>query len=216
MSARDQLLDLLGFNSVDYAATTLDIAASVTGAVPPANDGYILTRGIDPFGRPVAFVFAGRTNFRDGNDDVWLDPAMLDGSVNAVLMRLGEVYPAYYTGLPTDLRDHLTDLAFNAWSANRGLWPVDSSHGARVQDEADLEQLAIWPKLYRRLMKYFADGNIGIAGFTDWLQAVGSRDDAVWIIPEARLGNLHHIVDVTVNNRISLGYFPEDVVIVPR
>ena len=54
-----------------------------------------------------------------------------------------------------------------------------------------------------------------MAGFNGWLRADEDRDDQVWIISEGHLGDLHDLIDV-VGNRISMRYWPEDVVIVPR
>ncbi|MCH8315071.1 MAG: hypothetical protein IIA64_03775 [Planctomycetes bacterium] len=216
VSARDTLLGMIGFDDVEYAPNA-DIPSSVRDATPHPRPGYILTRSIDPFGRPVAFVFAGSTSQQDGSD-IWLDVARLNTSLNAQLMSRGEVYPAYYAGLPSDLRDRLTDLAFNAWSANRGLWPVDrSNRGARIRKIDDLSRYAIWPKLYRRLFKYFRDPNTrrGVAGFDDWLRDDPNRDDDLWIIPTAEISNLHDVVEVTGTNRITMTYFPEELVIVP-
>lgn len=79
----------------------------------------------------------------------------------------------------------------------------------------DLAQHAIWPKLYRRLYKYLKAGNVGLGGFDAWLRADGDRDDALWIIPLAHLGNMHDVVRVR-GNRISMNYWPEELIIVPR
>jgi hypothetical protein len=80
----------------------------------------------------------------------------------------------------------------------------------------DLTKLAIWPKLYRRLAKYFLAGNNALAGLDGWLRAEpDERDDDVWIIPLAEEGNLHDLFKVT-NNHINMLYWPEDIIIIPR
>jgi len=86
--------------------------------------GYILTRAIDPYHRPVAFVFTGNSPESDGSE-VFCDVARLNQSANANLMARGWAYPAYYThrhnegGLPVDLRDRLTALADSAYASSR-------------------------------------------------------------------------------------------------
>jgi hypothetical protein len=214
VSARDTLLGLIGFNTITYAPSS-SIPMSVRSASPHPIRGHILTRAIDPYGRPVAFAFTGNPAQADGSS-VWLDTARLDVSLNAQLIAAGEVYPAFYTGLPSDLRDHLSNLAFDAWSANLGVWAVDRTNaGARVRNADDLSRLAIWPKLYRRLIKYFDDGHQGVGGFDAWLRADDDRDDELWIIPDAELGNLHDVIRVTGQNRITMTYYPEELVVVP-
>jgi len=129
VAARDFLLREAGFGNIAYAPND-DIATSVRDAVPPSLRGHILIRTIDPYGRPVAFVYVGDPPEADASD-VFLRIPRLARSLNAKLMDRGHVYPAYYTardnmgGLPADLRDHLTALAVAAWNADRGLWPVD-------------------------------------------------------------------------------------------
>lgn len=215
VSARDRLLKLLGFQSVTYAPND-DIPSYVRDSSPKKIDGYILTRNIDPFQRPVSFVFQGKASASDGAD-IWLDVKLLKDSVNAKLMAEGEVYPGYYTGLPTDLRNHLTNDAIAARGANKGLWSKDSSLAwNQIASINALTPLAIWPKLYRRLFSFFKAGNNSITAFEAWLrQDSHERDDQIWIISEAHLGNIHDIFEVS-GTKIQMLYHPEELVIVPR
>jgi endonuclease YncB( thermonuclease family) len=221
VAARDFLLQKIGFTDVEYAPNP-DIPSYVRSSVPTSARGYILTRNIDPYGRPVAFVFAGAASETDGTN-VFLSVNRLDQSVNAMLMKAGQVYPAYYGarenigGLPWDLRNRLTELADNAWELDKGLWAVDVSMSyTRIRNKSELMELAIWPKLYRRLAKYFNDGNTDLRDFESWLREPNSeRDDNLWIIPRAEEGNLHDIFNVR-GNRISMLFEPEDLIIMPR
>jgi hypothetical protein len=211
----------LHFPGSEYAPNP-DIPSSVRSSAPESVRGYILTRNIDPYGRPVAFVFAGAASETDGAD-VFLSVNRLDQSTNAMLMKAGHVYPAYYGsrentgGLPWDLRNRLTELADNAWELDKGVWAVDVSMSyTRIRNKSELMDLAIWPKLYRRLAKYLDDGNIGLGNFESWLRdGGGERDDSIWIIPRAEEGNLHDIFDVR-GNRMSMLFWPEDLIIMPR
>jgi endonuclease YncB( thermonuclease family) len=211
--ARDYLLkDLLGFAQVEYTGNR---NLTVKSAQPHPQPGYILTRNIDPYGRPVAFVFAGSPNGADGSEP-WLKLPLLNRSANAKLMGAGLLYPAYYTGLPTDLRDRLTELATQAYNGNRGLWPDDRTlKGVQVRTGADLKRLAIWPKLFRRLTEYFDGGASGLAKFDQWLRADRTRDDALWIVPRAEQANLHDVVAVS-GQTVKMRYCPEELIIVPR
>ncbi|UCD38275.1 MAG: hypothetical protein JSW54_01995 [Fidelibacterota bacterium] len=215
VDARNRLLQSVGFTSVTYAPSS-KVATAVRTASPHPIEGYILSRSVDPFGRPVAFVFAGTTSERDGAKDIWLTPERVAQSLNGRLMAEGQAYPAYYSGLPSNLRNQLTTLANSARNHGLGIWREDVSlSGARVVRASDLEQYAMWPKLYRRLFAYFADGNSGISGFGAWLRGDSSRDDELWIISRGELGNMHDIVSAT-DVEIQLVVHPEDVIIVPR
>lgn len=212
--ARDRVLRLVGFTTVTYAPTD-NIDTSVRTASPHPIAGYILSRNVDPYGRPVAFAFVGSTSQADGSE-VWLTDSWMSRSLNARLVSAGHAYPAYYTGLPTDLRNRLTRLTTNARNARKGIWRVDSSlSGANIRNASALERFALWPKLYRRLFAYFSEGNSRISGFETWLRADSERDDALWIISRGELGNMHDIFSVT-GNRIQMHYGPHDIVITPR
>jgi endonuclease YncB( thermonuclease family) len=209
IAARDFALDEAGFEEIEYAP---ELFIAVRTATPHPIEGYILTRNVDPYGRPVSFVFPGTINRSDGSD-VWLDVNMENRSINAALARSGNAYPAFYTGLPTDLRNRIASLANQARKANRGLWKDDKSmKGFRAKGLTQLEKLAIWPKMFRRLVSYFKAGNAGLSGFEPWLRA--NSDDDLWIISIGEKGNLHDVFEVK-GGKLNMLYQPGDLVIVP-
>lgn len=80
----------------------------------------------------------------------------------------------------------------------------------------DLEKLAMWPKLYRRLVSYFADDNTGLSKFYKWLHDEHpDKDDQLWIISRAEFGNIHDIFEVK-GNKLKMTVSAEDMVIVLR
>jgi hypothetical protein len=213
VSARDYLLRRLGFLHVGYAPSE-GIPRYVRYAQPPAIPGYILSRRVDTYGRPIAFVFTGAPPQADGTQ-LWLEPGLVAESINAQLMNAGEVYPLYYNSLPWDLRNLLTTLADRAWRSDRGIWTVDASlRGFDARRQADLEELALWPKLYRRLTTYFEEGYTGVAGFDDWLRTA-ELDDEVWILSRGQAGHLHDLFE-RKGNRLRMLFWPDDIVITPR
>lgn len=210
--ARNFALNAIGFRNVEFSEGE---GLSVRNAEPHPIPGYILTKAIDPDGRPVSFVFAEKTSRTSGNN-VFLDVLWMSRSINAKLAEAGWAYPAFYEGLPTDLRNHFNALARAAWGTKRGFWGKDKTlKGAKAADLASLESLAIWPKLYRRLLAYFKDKNSGLANFDHWLRAATSRDDKLWILSEARAGHLHSVIKIS-RNTIKLTHPPEDLILVPR
>jgi len=136
------------------------------------------------------------------------------------LIRKGHVYPAYYApredigGLPWDLREQLTLLSDNAWMNYWGVWEFDESRAnPRIRNMDELTELAIWPKLYRRLALYFLDGNDGLANFEQWLTD-NNKDDRVLIMSRDEYTHLHNTFDIN-DNRINMRYWPEDIIVYP-
>jgi endonuclease YncB( thermonuclease family) len=214
LAARDVMTSLLG-TTVTYSGGE---GLSVRTAAPHPIPGYICTRSIDPYGRPVSFAFVGNVAGPDRQDAFWVKPALLRQSLNFELVKRGHAYPTFYTGLPVDLRDTILEAANTAWENDRGLWPSDRSmNGASIPGLEALENVAIWPKLYRRLRTYFKDegATAGLGKLDQWLRADPDRDDPLYIISRAEFGNLHDVLRVR-GNRIAMKYWPEDMIIVPR
>jgi len=229
VAARDHLLEQAGFSLADMEyAPSADIPTYVRHTRPVVARAHILCRTIDPFNRPVSFLFADNSPERSGAD-IFLDADLMDQSLNAELARAGHVYPGYYSarmdngervgGLPGDLRAHLTQLITQARANQAGVWATDSTTaGAPVTNASDLTNLAIWPKLYRRLVSYFSDAGAQapLDGFIAWLHADRSgRDDVVFVLSIGELLNLSDVLTVN-NNQISLRFETTDLVIQPR
>lgn len=212
VAARDLTTGEAGFTSVEYAPK---LYTSVREAEPHPIEGYILTRSVDPWGRPVSFVFAGKTNDPEG-DGFFLDTKRPDDSINAALARSGNAYPAFYTGLYTELRNRILELVGRSREARAELWKKDSSmKGFRLSTLPKLQDLVVWPKLFRRLVTYLKDKDFaGITGFISWLRDSSSRDDELWIISKGELGNMHDIILVQ-HNKLLMLHDPGDLVIVP-
>lgn len=212
-AARDAVLRKVGFRQVRFWP---DLPAKIQSVQNNPQRGYILARGLDTFGRIIAFVYAGNINRRNGSN-VDVDTRLLNQSVNAKLISAGLVYPAFYTSLPVDLKDRLADLTVQAWNNNRGLWPDDTAnvlYWHRIGNLATLEQLAIWPKLFRRMARYFASGHRGLRGFDSWLRDdPRDRDDRLEL-PSGEIGNMHDVIEVD-GNWIRMNYWPEEIVILP-
>jgi endonuclease YncB( thermonuclease family) len=208
--ATQVMLHAAGFSAVRTSGTR------VTSAVPPAVRGHVAANGLDSYGRMIAFVFAGEAAGADG-EPLFLDPPLLAASVNAQLLAQGLAYPAFYTTLPTDLKDHLAAETRVIRERALGLWPEDAPSLERTADIADLaaaESLAMWPKLFRRLVAYFQVGNAGLGGLDAWLrQDLRNRDDYLQL-PNGELGNMHDLVEVS-GNRMRLRFRPEDLVVLP-
>jgi endonuclease YncB( thermonuclease family) len=211
--ARDALLARAGFGAVSFFAAHPFKVETVQNH--PIR-GHILSNGLDTYGRTIAFAFAGEHAGVDGTR-VFVTPQMLDASLNLFMLREGHAYAAFYLTLPAELRAHLREVAIEARRARRGLWPqatATTELEARIGGLVDLQQLVLWPKLFRRLAPYFQEGHADFAALDAWLrQDPRNRDDRL-LLPNLELGNMHDLI-VEDANRVRLAYAPEDVVIVP-
>ncbi|MDH3598892.1 MAG: lamin tail domain-containing protein [Candidatus Tectomicrobia bacterium] len=209
-AATQQMLSRVGFTSVTFSG------ASVSAAEPNTVRGFILAQGLDSFGRVIAFVYSGEPDEADGNT-VFIDNARLAASVNSQVLNDGLVYPAFYSSLPVNLKDQLAAQTRVARQAGAGLWPhAQGQIGSPVAipDLPTLETLILWPKLFRRLVRYFQDGNPDLAGFDAWLRDdQHDRDDFIQL-PDGEIGNMHNTFKVS-ENELQMVFAPEGLVILP-
>jgi endonuclease YncB( thermonuclease family) len=204
-AAADRLVALLGFSDVKRDRET------ITSATPDQTPGYILTRFADKYGRPVSFAFDGNTDHEDLST-VEVSSDLLRRSTNHRLVAEGLAYPTFYSKLYPDLRDELTTVAQKARAGGLGVWAADATtSGATITTLAALDdQVVILPKLFRRLIDYFALG----AGDTtlDGLGAfLATRNDRLFVISESRAAGLDTIVEVT-GQTVRLTHPPEDLI----
>jgi endonuclease YncB( thermonuclease family) len=211
-AARDFMLSALGFGIVAYSGKK---RLAVRSCTPVRTSGYVLVREVDRYGRPVAFVFADKTPPHD-EKDFFLKPDTAERSVNYALAEAGHAFPGYYASLPADIRRRFGSATVAARTIPRGVWQKDvSAAGFRATSAGDLEDLVIWPKLFRRLVGYFGSSTASLAGFDQWLRADPSRDDAMFILGLDEPGNMHDVVEYR-NGRLKMKYRPEQLIITPQ
>jgi hypothetical protein len=211
-AARTEMLDRVGFNTVTFAPKKF---IEVSTALPHPIRGYVITRGVDPYGRPVSFVFTGNPPKPD-NSKIFLKTNQVRQSVNAAVLRAGHAYTTFYAGLPTDLRNAMAGEAHFPRSPAKGVWV--GFNPKALSQAGSLAALAagrIWPKLFRRLVGYFKNTNgKPLSGFDSWLRG-RDDDDMIWIIPQSHQGNLHDVYEIS-GSKIRLKFETEELIIVPR
>ena len=213
LAARDALLAKAGFGQIRFFTQRPFKVESVQNH--PIR-GYILSNGLDTYGRTIAFAFTGDHPAVDGSQ-IFVTAEMLDISLNTFMLREGHAYAAFYLTLPVELREHLRTIARTARVAGIGLWPqatATTELAAEITGLVVLQQLVIWPKLFRRLAPYFTQGHTDFAALDAWLRADPRNRDDRLLLPNFELGNMHDMI-VEEGTRIRLAYAPEDVVIVP-
>src|SRR5262249_4328875 len=146
--------------------------------------GYVLANGIEANGRLLGLVYAGDFHSPDG-EKTFVTAELLEKSINANLVKAGLVYVEPYDTMPISLIRHLRHLITQQRNANKGLWKSESittKKSAPIPNLIHLEALIMWPKLFRRLASYFAEGHVGLSAFDDWIreEPVG-RDDSLRI-----------------------------------
>jgi len=173
--------------------------------------GYILSRSVDKYNRPVAFVYSGDPPVANGSP-FHLDVHHLKRSVNYRLIQEGLVYPTYYTGLFPDLRSVITDAVVRARESGKGIWAQDKTNkGVDLSDLAVIiDKSVILPKLFRRIVDYM-DGGGGIEGFDDFLAA---KHEQVLMLSEGRFTHFDNVVNIE-GVTVSLSRPPEDLVFFP-
>ena len=213
LAARDALLAEAGFGQIRFFAQRPFKVESVQNH--PVQ-GYILSNGLDTYGRTIAFVFTGNHAAVDGSQ-IFVTPELLATSLNTFMLRKGHAYAAFYLTLPVQLREYLRSIARNARETGVGLWPqatATTEIAAEISGLVVLQQLVIWPKLFRRLAPYFTEGHTDFAALDAWLRADPRNRDDRLLLPTFELGNMHDLI-IEEGSRVRLAYAPEEVVIVP-
>jgi endonuclease YncB( thermonuclease family) len=214
--ATENILKLLGFKNPKFNATGKKIIDVDNDGV----QGYILTRYIDnpKYGRPVSFVFAGKSSIPDGKDNVFLTPAMLRQSINYKMMLSGLVYPVYYDTLFYDLRNEFNNALKKAKANKKNIWSNsggDSSQKGFSWTLVDIENKEIiYPKLFRRIIAFHLDEEITYPKTTKnfrekYLPPLGDKLEVMSI--NHTTSSLDYVIKVVSAKKLKLLYPAEDI-----
>jgi hypothetical protein len=191
IGALEHLLEGLGITDVEWNETRTTVTAANDG-----TEGYILSREVEKYGRPVAFVYTGMSPEEDGSE-IFLDADRVRQSLNHRALEDGLAYPTYYKGLFHDLREALTKAVSHAREAKRGVWVEDRTNaGFEVEGLRSItDEHVVLPKLFRRLAEYLEVGG-SVAGFEEFLEA---RDEEVIVISTVHPTHFDTVVEVEGN-----------------
>lgn len=213
IAARDAMLSHLGFTDIQYYE---DLPYVVRSANADRLPGWVISNGIDAHGRLIGFCFTGTPPRADGLE-VFAEPALIDQSANVAMLNQGLVYPAFYTTLPPQLRTHLTDICGKARADRTGLWArsvADPNAAATISSAEDLTKVVMWPKLFRRLVPFFAAHN-NLSHLDAWLREdPKDRDDAILLLDSGEHRRFSDVI-TTSGDSVQLTQWPEDFVILP-
>lgn len=179
--SRDSMLNLIGASSLEDTPR-----------------GHVLSRSVDPNGRPIVFAFAGEAAEDDG-DSIFLDGDRLRESVNFRQVQAGFAYPLYYNTLFRVLRETFNEALDEAEAAGRGYWPTDATMtGVTIVNRDELDEIPpVWPKLWRRLEEWLRNHE-GLDGFLEFIEAKGERADNLLTFEQSSLDNFMDVVGNTV------------------
>jgi hypothetical protein len=181
--------------------------------------GHLLSNGIDANGRLIAFVYLGDHPGPDGMA-VFVDTALVDQSLNAVLLAAGHAYPAFYATLPADLRTHLAAVSRAARAAQPpvGLWPRSTADPRRPGHHRRPWRLGGTGHLAQAVPPDRPLPGLGVPRLRQLRQLAAGRsvhrDDELFLIERLERGNMHDVVR-GVGPQIQLTLWPEDFIISP-
>lgn len=203
--ATDFVLDAVGIRDAVWTPTRRTISSVGVDGTP----GYIYAKMTERYRRPIAFVFAGRPPGRRADGSIQeLSVSELKKTVNYRLMLQGLVYPTYYKTLHWELRDALTAAARASRRRKKGIWKKDATVGVTLtKPETITEEAPILPKLFRRLMRMYA--NTG--SFANMNQYLLTRRETVVQISHCHFSHFDRFC-VQKGNRISIETPVEDLV----
>jgi hypothetical protein len=176
--ARDWLLEQVGFDSVVFGQS-----GTVQSAAPDSRPAVVLSKGVDPNGRPIAYLLVDDGG--DLRDGAWVElrSALLDRTLNARSLAEGLSYLTLYTSTPAAHRTRLRKIAGDARDAGSGVWGADETSMFRLASQASIsppDGALILPKLFRRCTDYLKDRADGFRGtLPDWLVSVSASGNRI-------------------------------------
>lgn len=169
-TARDALLDWIGFTAITYDQ---DQPNRIRAAEPATIRAAILAQQVETNGRPVAYVLVESASTLPG-DGAWVnvDQALLEQTLNLRLLSEGQAYYTVYTSAPVSHRRHQRAVAADARAAGKGVWGRDATSDWALTDQRSIGPSGhlILPKLFRRCTDYLKAVDKGFIGnLGDWL-----------------------------------------------
>jgi hypothetical protein len=209
-AAAASVLEALSFTDIRR-----DDVGRVLASRPELVPAHLAVRSVDPKGRLIALLVAGRlrgprrpgTALRDdrGADLQPYTPTQVRGSVNWMLLRQGLAYPWLSVHHLPEVRAEFVAAARHAQEQHRGIWPHDVSlSGFSVRNASALcEDLVMLPRLFRRIADHcdgsgvFPDGPArpGTINLTAVRRQVGLRTADVIELPGGAVRSFDTLVE---------------------
>ncbi len=206
LAALESLLEMIGIKNVIYSLSQTKIVDADDG-----KSGFIASASIDPFGRPVSYLFPKTANLTDG---AMVDSASLpiEDSLNFELAREGLVYPTFYIGTDRVFAEKIRAVVARARKTKRGIWSIDRTSDFTLYDIRTLqEDILILPKLFRRLVKFF-DNNSDFGMLSDYMKR---QKDKLELWDGTKKDSLADLMKIS-GRRIQMKTPVEDILFKPK
>lgn len=191
-------------------------------------EGYVIVNDIERKGRPISWVFAGKTRTRDGAKLTTAKlNATLKNSINYQLLANGLVYPYFFFTLAAKLRNNLVEAVESAQKEKLNIWSLDKTmDGILLKKSSQITgDHLLFPYLFRRIIKH--KFRRMMEGYWDALKNKKSykpkveslfldsfykdTNPYVYIISSREFKRLNDIVAVS-KNKIKMNRHPGDIV----
>jgi endonuclease YncB( thermonuclease family) len=172
--ARNVLLNRMGFGRITYnrGLTVQETENRVRGVV--------LAKEAETHGRPISYLLlaSNGAGMADG-DQVEAGEALLQKTLNYMMLVEGMAYYLGYDSMPEAHRDLFREASRSARNVGLGVWQQDATDNFDLEDESSIgpDGQLIFPKLFRRCTDYMhAEDHDNFPGnFLDWLKSTDQR-----------------------------------------
>lgn len=202
-AARTALIDFVKITNVVWDQNGNTVVSAKDG-----TPGYMLARSVEKYGRPIAFVFAGKASEADGAS-VMLQEQRMKQSFNYQALAQGLAYATYYKGLFYDLRTALTSAVGKARQQKLGVHHDDATNTSLLVNSLSVitTDRPILPKLFRRMSEYLVNTG-SIKGFK---QVMAKAKEPVYDLRQQNFTHFDTFIEQK-GERIKLTRFPEELI----
>lgn len=206
IAALEVLLEMINIRNVVY-----NIAISEIKHADDGTEGFIASASVDMYDRPISLVFSGGEKLKDGAELEAAD-LPLTKSVNMRLLKLGLVYPTFYSSMEKELIDAFTSATVKARKGKIGLWALDKTKDFTLWNKETIQNdVVILPKLFRRLTSFF----IKESSYDELKNYLSKTNDEVLVRPNMEKKKLSEIIEVE-GRKIKFLKNPEELIFDPK
>ncbi len=205
-AALEVLLEMLNIKNVVYNIATTKITSAEDGTA-----GFIASPSLDMYARPVSLVFPGDVHLEDGHE-LSASDLPLDSSVNLRLLKLGLVYPTFYSSMQQELINKFSKITKKVRKDRIGVWALDKTHDFTLWNKDTIQNdIVILPKLFRRLTSFF----IRRSSYDELYSYLKKSRDKVLIRSTGEKKKLHEIIEID-GRQVRFLEKPEDLIFNPK
>jgi endonuclease YncB( thermonuclease family) len=206
VAALEVLLEMIGISNVVY-----NIAMTKIASAKDKTEGFIASPAVDMYDRPISLVFSDDVGLADGGELDAVD-LPLEASINLKLLKLGLVYPTFYSSMQDSLLEKFTSVTKEAREGKIGVWALDRTPDFTIWNKDTIQNdIVILPKLFRRLTSFF----IKESSYDRLYDYLKKAKDKVLIRSTSEKKNMNEIMEVD-GRKVKFFKYPEDLIFDPK